>query len=287
MIKIFYISLFYLLLTLNTQAFAKIEYVDVAAKGQGSNYSEAVNNALSNAIGIVNGKSIETNATLEKISKSIKTNEHKEFFSSKEFEKKIKEVTKGFVSTFRILNESISEKGVVKIKIQAKIGKYKIKKSAERKRIAVLPIYLSKAEYKIFNKNIPANKIDWMLTQNLVSYLVQTRKFTVLDREYMKAIEGEKSIIKKGETQTEETVKLGQKLFSDYIFIGNLEKFVAEEKEVKLITSDKKMKSKKGIIEFNYRVIDVPTSQIMYSNDHRGIYDNSKFPSDDLEPNII
>ena len=53
MIKIFYISLFYLLLTLNTQAFAKIEYVDVAAKGQGSNYSEAVNNALSNAIGIV------------------------------------------------------------------------------------------------------------------------------------------------------------------------------------------------------------------------------------------
>ena len=104
----------------------------------------------------------------------------------------------------------------------------------------------------------------------------------------MKAIEGEQSIIKQGETQIEETVKLGQKLFSDYIFIGNLEKLVAEEKEVKLLTSDKKMKSRKGIIEFNYRIIDVPTSQIMYSNEHRGVYDLNEFSnSTSIESEII
>ena len=233
--SIFFIFIFSFSLILSTTTMAKIEYVEVTAKGHGSHYSEAVNSALSNAIAKVNGKSIETNATLKKISKSIKTNEGKEFFSSKEFEKSIKEATKGFVSTFKILNESKSEKGVVQIEIQATIGKYIIKKSAKRKRIAVLPIYFNKTEYQILNANVLASRIDWMLTQNLVSYLVQTRKFTVLDREYMKAIEGEQSIIKQGETQIEETVKLGQKLFSDYIFIGNLEKLVAEEKEVKLI----------------------------------------------------
>ena len=286
--SIFFIFIFFFSFILSTTVIANIEYVEVTAKGHGSHYSEAVNNALSNAIAKVNGKSIETNATLKKISKSIKANEGNEFFSSKEFEKSIKEATKGFVSTFKILNESKSEKGVVQIEIQAKIGKYKIKKLAKRKRIAVLPIYFNKTEYQILNKNVLATKIDWMLTQNLVSYLVQTRKFTVLDREYMKAIEGEKSIIKLGETQIEETVKLGQKLFSDYIFIGNLEKFIAEEKEVKLITSDKKMKSKKGIIEFNYRIIDVPTSQIMYSNDYRGVYDLNEFTnSSSIESEII
>ena len=284
----FYIFILFFLLTLSTNAIAKIEYVEVTAKGHGSHYSEAVNNALSNAIAKVNGKSIETNATLKKISQSTKTNEGKEFYSSKKFEKTIKEATKGFVSTFKILNESKSEKGMVQIEIQATIGKYIIKKSAKRKRIAVLPIYFNKIEYQILNSNVSASRIDWMLTQNLVSYLVQTRKFTVLDREYMKTIEGEKSIIKQGETQIEETVKLGQKLFSDYIFIGNLEKLVAEEKEVKLITSDKKMKSRKGIIEFNYRIIDVPTSQIMYSNDHRGVYDLNKFSnSTSIESEII
>jgi len=277
--SIFLIFIISLSLTLSSTAMGKIEYVEVAAKGHGSHYSEAVNNALSNAIAKVNGKSIETNATLKKISKSVKTNEGKEYFSSKEFEKTIKEATKGFVSTFKILNESKSEKGVVQIEIQAKIGKYELKKSAKRKRIAVLPIYFNKTGYQILNANVSASRIDWLLTQNLVSYLVQTRKFTVLDREYMKAIEGEKSIIKQGDTQIKETVKLGQKLFSDYIFIGNLEKFIAEEKEVKLLTSDKKMKSKKGIIEFNYRIIDVPTSQIMYSNDHRGVYNLNEFSS--------
>ena len=107
---------------------AKIEFVEVTAKGHGSNYSEAINNALSNAIAKVNGKSIETNATLKKISQSTKTNEGKEFYSSKEFEKTIRETTKGFVSTFKILNESKSEKGMVQIEIQATIGKYIIKK---------------------------------------------------------------------------------------------------------------------------------------------------------------
>ena len=61
------------------------------------------------------------------------------------------------------------------------------------------------------------NKIDDLLIQNLVSYLVQTRKFTVLDREYMNDMNSELNIIKTNQTNIEETVKLGQKLFSDYI----------------------------------------------------------------------
>lgn len=272
-----FIFIFSLLFTFSKSVMAKIEYVEVIAKGHGSNYSEAVNKALSNAIARVNGKSIETNVTLKKISQYIKTNDSREFFSSKEFEKTIKEATKGFVSTFKILNDSKTDKGIVQIEIQAKIGKYKIKKSAKRKRIAVLPIYFNQQEYQILNTNVPASRIDWMLTQNLVSYLVQTRKFTVLDRAYMKAIEYEKSIIKQAETQIKESVKLGQKLFADYIFVGNLEKLIVKEEKVKLITSDKIIKSKKGLIEFNYRIIDVPTSQIMYSNDHRGVYDLSTF----------
>ena len=82
----FYICILFLFLALSTKVIAKIEYVEVTAKGHGSNYSEAINNALSNAIAKVNGKSIETNATLKKISQSTKTNEGKEFYSSKEFE---------------------------------------------------------------------------------------------------------------------------------------------------------------------------------------------------------
>ena len=38
---------------------------------------------------------------------------------------------------------------------------YKVKKSAKRKRIAVLPIYFNKTEYQILNTNVSASRIDW------------------------------------------------------------------------------------------------------------------------------
>ena len=283
--KFFFILIFILfsnILYANT-----IEFVEVTSKGNGSTYSEALNNALSNAIAQVNGRSIETQTSLKKISKTISTNQDTNYYSSKEFEKKIKEETEGFVSNFKILSEDKSDNNIIKIKISAKVGKFKLKKSAKRKRIAVVPFYFNKNNYNLFNNNISAGKIDRLLTQSLVSYLVQTRKFTVLDREYMNDVDNELLMIKNNETSIEEKVKLGQKIFSDYILVGTLENFYTEEKEIKIKNSNNKMISKKAIIEFNYRIIDVPTSQIMYSDDFRGIYDIDKNLQSSLESSII
>ena len=49
-----------------------IEYIDVKAKGIGSTYTEALNNSLSNALAQVNGRSIETQTSLKKISQVLK-----------------------------------------------------------------------------------------------------------------------------------------------------------------------------------------------------------------------
>ena len=283
--KFFFVFIFFLFsnnLLANT-----IDYVDVKAKGNGSTYSEALNNALSNAIAQVNGRSIETQTSLKKISKTVNVNQDTNYYSSKEFEKKIKEETEGFVSNFRILSEKKSENNVIQINISAKVGKFKLKKSAKRKRIAVVPFYYNKSNYNLLNNNISAGKIDRLLTQSLVSYLVQTRKFTVLDREYMNDVDDELSMIKNNQTNIEEKVKLGQKLFSDYILVGTLENFYTEEKEIKIKNSNSKMKSKKAMIEFNYRIIDVPTSQIMFADDFRGIYDIDKNLQTSLESEII
>ena len=283
--KLFFILIF--ILFSNSLYANTIEFVEVTSKGNGSTYSEALNNALSNAIAQVNGRSIETQTSLKKISKTISTNQDTNYYSSKEFEKKIKEETEGFVSNFKILSEDKSDNNIVKIKISAKVGKFKLKKSAKRKRIAVVPFYFNKNNYNLFNNNISAGKIDRLLTQSLVSYLVQTRKFTVLDREYMSDVDNELLMIKNNETNIEEKVKLGQKIFSDYILVGTLENFYTEEKEIKIKNSNNKMISKKAIIEFNYRIIDVPTSQIMYSDDFRGIYDIDKNLQSSLESSII
>ena len=264
-----------------------IEYIDVKAKGIGSSYTEALNNSLSNAIAQVNGRSIETQTSLKKISQSISTSEDSSYYSSKEFQKTIKEQTQGYVSNFKILNEEKSSNGVVKISISAKIGKYKLKKSAQRKRIAVMPFYYFDTSFKLMDNVVSNAKIDDLLIQNLISYLVQTRKFTVLDREYINHMNSELDIIKTNQTNIEETVKLGQKLFSDYIMVGTLQKLYTEEKTIKIKNSNNSVTTEKAFIEFSYRIIDVPTSQIMFSDDYTGIFDIEKNDIVSIEGDII
>ena len=210
----YFVAIFFIFFLTTKPALTNtIEYIDVKAKGIGSSYTEALNNSLSNAIAQVNGRSIETQTSLKKVSQSISTNKDSSYYSSKEFQKIIKEQTQGYVSNFRVLNEDISSNNVVTITISAKIGKFKLKKSAQRKRIAVMPFYYFDTSFKLMDEIVSNNKLDDLLIQNLVSYLVQTRKFTVLDREYMNDMNSELNIIKTNQTNIEETVKIGQKLF--------------------------------------------------------------------------
>ena len=284
----YFITIFFILFLTSKSAFSNtIEYIDVKAKGIGSTYTEALNNSLSNAIAQVNGRSIETQTSLKKISQSISTNQDSSYYSSKEFQKIIKEQTQGYVSNFRVLNEEKSSNNVITISISAKIGKFKLKKSAQRKRIAVMPFYYFDKSFKLMDNVVSNNKVDDLLIQNLVSYLVQTRKFTVLDREYMNDMSSELNIIKSNQTNIEETVKIGQKLFSDYIMVGTLQKLYTEEKTIKIKNSNNSVSSNKGFIEFSYRIIDVPTSQIMFSDDYTGVFDIKEKDIVSIEGHII
>ena len=284
----YFLAIFLIFLMNSKSTFANsIEYIDAKAKGIGSSYTEALNNSLSNAIAQVNGRSIETQTSLKKISQSISTNKDSSYYTSKEFQKIIKEQTQGYVSNFRILNEEKSTNGVVTISISAKIGKYKLKKSAQRKRIAVMPFYYFDKSFNLMNELVSNSKVDDLLIQNLISYLVQTRKFTVLDREYINHQNSELSIIKTNQTNIEETVKLGQKLFSDYIMVGTLQKLYTEEKTIKIKNSNNSVSSNKAFIEFSYRIIDVPTSQIMFSDDYIGVFDIKEKEIVSIEGHII
>ena len=284
----YFVAIFFIFFLTTKPALTNtIEYIDVKAKGIGSSYTEALNNSLSNAIAQVNGRSIETQTSLKKVSQSISTNKDSSYYSSKEFQKIIKEQTQGYVSNFKVLNEDISSNNVVTISISAKIGKFKLKKSAQRKRIAVMPFYYFDKSFKLMDDVVSNNKVDDLLIQNLISYLVQTRKFTVLDREYMNDMSSELNIIKTNQTNIEETVKLGQKLFSDYIMVGTLQKLYTEEKTIKIKNSNNSVSSNKAFIEFSYRIIDVPTSQIMFSDDYTGVFDIKEKDIVSIEGHII
>ena len=247
-------------------AWGQITYRDVEVQGSGSSLQKAINNGLVEAIGRVNGKSIDAVNQINKLSKTTRIDGKKSRSSKKEIQRAYKEATNGVVASYNVLSQQKVSERRWKVIIQAKIAKYKRSKTANRRRIAVIPFRISSNKFVIRGSEVDKTQVNRILGQSLVSQLVQTRRFTVLDREYLEELTGEKSIILSGKTPLEEIAKLGEELVADYIVVGTLENLSFKENEVKMQTSDRVFKSQQGNIEVNYRVIDVATKQIKFSD---------------------
>ena len=251
-----------------SQTWGQIEYHDVDATGSGTTVNHAINNALSEAIGRINGKSIETESQLKNVEVTTVENDDVEYFASEAFQQAVKTATKGAVSSYDVISQS-EQGGLWEVTVRAKVAKYKRSASSNRKRIAVMPLWSSAKVFSIDGDPVNADQVVRLMGQNLVSQLVQSRKFTVLDREFIQETVGEKAMITNGDVPVDEMAKMGQELVADYILVGVLENLSFQTSEMKMRTSDRILKARSGLVEMSYRIIDVPTRQIKFSEHAR------------------
>ena len=252
-----------LIVFFSSNSFAEIKYVETNAKGVGETFEIALKKAFNRAISKVNGVSVESESVLKTIDKSVTTNEGSSASLTRDLQQTINEKTKGSIKTFEILSETKDSNGLVNIEIKATIAKFALSKSAKRKRIAVVPFRLNIGRIDL--ENFSPDDFRELLNQKFSTYLVQTRKFTVLDREFDQEIKGELANLA-GSDNIEDQVKIGQALFADYIVVGRVDNLEIKEVEKKFLTSEKIIKKTMGILNFSYRIIDVPTTQIKYSS---------------------
>ena len=238
-------------------------YVETNAKGSGENFEVALKKAFSRAVSKINGVNVESESVLKTIDKSVTTNDGSSASLTRDLQQTINEKTKGSIKTFEILNESTDINGIVSVEIKATIAKFALSKSAKRKRIAVVPFRLNVGRVDL--QNFSPEDFRELLNQKFSTYLVQTRKFTVLDREFDEEIKGELSNLA-GSENIDDQVKIGQALFADYIVVGRVDNLEIKEVEKKFLTSDTVVKKTIGVLNFSYRIIDVPTTQIKYSS---------------------
>ena len=263
-LKIFFFNIF-LIFFLNI-SFAEISYIEVNSKGKAAKYEDALKKALKEAVSKVNGVTLKTESVLEIIDKSLTTNEGSTATLGRNLNEKISEKSGGSIKSFDILNEYEDANGLQVVEIRATVAKYVLSKTANRKRMAIVPFRINLNEISIYGTGFDdAESLKGYLNQEFTNYFVQTRKFTILDREFNKEISTELSNLANSKN-IEDQVKIGQKLFADYIIVGRLDFLVLKQIEKKYLTSDLIKKKNIGIINFSYRVIDVTTGQIKYSS---------------------
>jgi len=249
-----------------SKTFSEVSYIETTAKGKAETFEIALKKAFKRAIEQVNGVSLESNSVLETVDKTITTDGESSATLSRDLQETIKEKTKGSIKTFVITNEFKDSNGIYNVEIKATIAKFALSKSAKRKRMAIVPFRINVNEISIFGETYDdADNLRKYLNQEFTNFLVQTRKFTVLDREFDQEIQGELANLTDS-ANIEDQIKIGQKLFADYMIVGRLDFLVIKEVEKKFLTSDIIKKKRIGVLNFSYRVIDVPTTQIKYSS---------------------
>lgn len=243
-----------------------LEYVKVEAESTGLSVKEAIDSALIQAIERVNGKSMESSTFLKSIESLEQKNNDSDYLFSQEYQDEIKSKSKGQIKEYKILSkDKMSESSLWVVKVSATIARYKASKSAKRKRIAVLPIQARRDCCNMMGSIVNPIFASQELSRALSNVLVQSRKFTVLDRDYIQERNSEKNNLS-GDVPPEELAKLGQELFSDYILVGTITTANAKEIVKTMRTNNMTFQEMQGVIQVSYRVIDVPTSQVKFSS---------------------
>lgn len=244
---------------------ANTEIVKVEVEGIAESLQLAIDRALTEAMGRVNGRSIESEV-LSKTSETLSVkNQTEDYLSSTEYQDKIKSKTKGVVQSYNLISSEQLEKNVYKVVLSVSIIKFKASKSSNRKRIAVLPLRARGGCCQVGTTNINGQSFSEELTAAISSYLVQTRKFTVLDRQYESETNTEQAKLSSDEVPITELAKLGQELVADYVLVGTINNLFLREQQRQMSTVDRTITTIVGNAAVSYRIIDVPTGQIKFS----------------------
>ncbi|HFU5770448.1 TPA: CsgG/HfaB family protein [Campylobacter jejuni] len=222
-------------------------------EGYGVTYEQAVGKALADAIFRMYGGSLSQSTNFKTKSTKDKNGQNLE----KSFNDEIRRATKGSFDSYEVIS-----------KIQTNDGfnvKVVIKKTTTTKKYQAPGLSAdNRRSITVFDSTPDAAKrgIGSALQQKIISDLLQSRKFNVLDRDSSGYYEMEKALIKSGDAASDEVYKLKNVLATDYILLFSISGLEGKQK-----TSNLTGKSKTEIeVIVDYRVLLFATRQIKFSN---------------------
>lgn len=238
----------------------------VEGVGIGQSRTEAVNNAIVEALGQLNGTYISKRTFISDTSVETSKGDSSVYI----YNNNINRVTKGRVDSYSILEvdeldgEYEARVSITKTKVTKKYKVPGYKKN--RRTVAVIPSYTSQGGYSILRSVKSSRNVSQRLTQELVSSITQTRKFTVLDREANEAYRSEKAVILSRDAGKDELLKLGQVLGADYLLVTNLTELNISEDNGGNAIAANMSSSYKAFATVQYRIIAMASRQIKWSN---------------------
>ncbi len=247
---------------LSSLVFADVKYVTTT--GYGSTKTEAVTEALTEAIKQTKGVSINSKKEyILGVNNSARSENDENFQSTKieeSFRKKIKEKTSGMIDGYDIVS---IEKDNNEYRVSVKVGIYEYKTPGlshkGRIKLAIYP----------FNgrNNVNRKQYDSIL-ESLVGSVTQSRKFAVLNRLNDNTYKREKAFVSDENARKKEKEKLAKRLGADYTLSGKINylKVKSISRGTSITGSSSNTTAHEYEVSFLYNILAFSTGQIKWSD---------------------
>jgi len=254
---------FLLIVSFSSVLLAEIEYITVSAQGSGKTKNEAVQEALINAIGKVNGLQMAAKSKALLSYKSTIKNNIEEEQSLEELKETVNTKTKGVVRSWDVVSTQAptdDEYSLRRVEIEATIARHVGSVQVNRKRLAVVP-------FRVLN-SVKEKDFSRLFSKSLNAYLTQSRKFSMIDRKYSHEQKKELKLIQGNNFKLEEVARVGNQLGADYLILGVVDNAHTKTSTVYMRTTNRRISKTKTQIDLSYRVVDVATGQIKYAGEY-------------------
>ncbi|WP_096025915.1 CsgG/HfaB family protein [Campylobacter lanienae] len=243
----------FLACALNAEVLTHTSTKTAMGEGHGLTREEAINNAIIEAIGKINGVNI--NSIKKSNTQAISDNSGSNIVDA--YSNDISKATKGRADSYEIISTNQDSTGkwaaVVEIKNSKTTKSYKAPGLDNKQRRSLAVFNASYGDTRGLGEN---------LKTHIISNLTKSRKFNILDRDNGGYYEMEKALIDSGDTKRDEIYKLKNVLGSDYLMIFDIKAAQARTKQSNLTGQN----ITKAEFAVDYQVILFATREVKYSN---------------------
>jgi len=253
-----------LLCAASINAANKVVLVPVEASGWGESKRDATLAALGEAIAQVNGRTVAAANSMKRASVEQGTDDESTYEWRKELESEVADSLRGVVDSYEILSEAPDGSGW-EISVRAMVARL-VSDGSKRKPLAIIPFTAGRGEISIFGEGWDGREASRLLTQLLVDKVTSTRRFAVIDREFIDVTQQEASLkVDNPLTPMTQLLELANRLVAEYMIVGQLEGITATRTSNYVELLKREVFTGSASATVSLRLIDVGSDQVKYA----------------------
>ena len=253
--------------------------------GQGRNRDEAIKNALYRAVEQARGVKVDSGTyefgyrgtsagfgTSQPGNRSIDIDSMNFSTQGTVYTTEIEGLIKGF----EVIEEKQVNEQTYEVKLKVNVYDYSTRGLTPRVKVALMPVKTMQNAYRFLEQTISGQTLSAVFSQRLMMGMTQTNKFAVLDRESISDFVDEKEMLLVFDAPLGEQAKLAETLGADYLLVGTITQAVIERIETRLEVANFTSTQYLARINFNYRLIDSSTKQVVLAMDEQKYLKNDE-----------